>query len=420
MWLPPLVNLPLRPFVNFPLRDAPPIGSPSVVDLENMIKGMIKNDVKILDGINKMYYPDLEKMIEFMIKNDVKILRPTWIIASAGGRQTIDKKTKKEWLSEEYTDWKKKKSILEEDFLYVAFEILTPAADMKTRNRQKSEGAKLLQTLDFYGITYGFIELSPIELSPITYPTDIRAMQQIVVRSHNMMWEAQAGKRPNTKISNTPMLVEKHSTARYDFLCLQECTGNTLEKLTNKLTKTKPNYELLLGTPHKNATAKLCIIYDKYRFNVISEKSDAAFIMRDGRTDNGRPMMAVVFQDRLLNKQLVCVACVHAPHGVGSYSLTDNLNLLIQEALKGAHLNLNSLAHIIIAGDFNREDWKENHYKIEDRVLASAQDPSNREPTVNNLAYDNILFSHTLNKTSFTVGHKFGSDHRVISATFDA
>lgn len=148
----------LPSLVNLPLSNALPIGSPSPDDLKRMAKG-IKKDADILGMID-----------ELKRNHDPR----DWILASAGGSTKVKGgKTKKQWLEGLHDTWNKDKRIKKRSFLYVAFRIWTPGADIHTWVKQKAEGVKLLKALDAYGITYGFVGVSSNGILIPTDPNDL-------------------------------------------------------------------------------------------------------------------------------------------------------------------------------------------------------------------------------------------------------
>ena len=264
--------------------------------------------------------------------------------------------------------------------------------------------------------------------------TDRLTNISIIVRSHNTMWEAQmAGKAG--KASNTPDLVKAHSTANYSFLCLQECVSDTIKQLEAALKTSKPTHTLLQGKACGAKTVNSVMVYDAERFTLVDPPTYTCFELNDGSMDTGRPVAIALFDDKYLMNRRVAVASIHAPHfNSNPYSLYNNLKRCVDMALKGA--SYNTLNHIIIAGDFNRQDWDKvleiwplpasysaYHYTPPKPNLISVQKAKNLKYTINNRAYDNVLYSsrdfmYTLEKKKFEVLENLGSDHAVIEVVF--
>lgn len=252
----------------------------------------------------------------------------------------------------------------------------------------------------------------------------------IVVRSHNTMWEAQTSKN-----SNTPELVNVHSKADYSFLCLQECVDDTIQKMRVALKTSKPDHVLLNGKGCSATIVSSVMVYDAERFNIVGSPIYTCFQLKDGSMDQGRPAMIAIFDDTYLMNRRVAVASIHAPHkDAKPYSLYKNLKRFVELALNGEPYG--TLHHIIIAGDFNRQDWSkerqiwslpssyDSYYGTPPKPkLISAQNGDNLKKTIKTYAYDNVLYSsrdfmHTLEKTKFRVLGKHGSDHSVIESVF--
>lgn len=260
----------------------------------------------------------------------------------------------------------------------------------------------------------------------------------IVVRSHNTMWEAQ--KSANSKAgtpSNIPDLVKEHSVAEHSFLCLQECTSDLIKQLQAALKTSKPTHTLLQGKACGSKHAKSVMVYDAARFQLVGSPTYMCFELKDGSIDEGRPAMVALFDDKYLMDRRIAVASIHAPHsGSHPYSLYKNLKRFVDTALNGAKYD--TLHHIIIAGDFNRQDWEKereiwslpasysSYYNTPPRPkLVSVQKAKGLKSTIKALAYDNVLFSsrnfmHTLERKKFEVFGKFGSDHSVVEVVFRA
>lgn len=263
--------------------------------------------------------------------------------------------------------------------------------------------------------------------------------QPIVVRSHNCMWEAQDGSGPKQGVaSNTPLLAQEHGKAKFSFLCLQECVGATVEALRKELSS---NHALLTATSCGAKRARSVLAYDSERFVLVREPFYTCFQLDNGTFDSGRPICMALFDDAHLfeivdgerRSRRVAVASVHAPHlKEKPYSLIKNLNRCLEGALERADGTVESrstLAHVIFAGDFNRQDWDKPREiwgkSVSQQELVSAQNPKQLAPTLGTRAYDNVLFSsrdflHTLEKLNFNVTNSLGSDHRVVQATFAA
>ena len=260
----------------------------------------------------------------------------------------------------------------------------------------------------------------------------------IVVRSHNTMWEAQKSVKSKAgKPSNIPDLVKEHSMADYSFLCLQECVSDTIKQLEAALKTSKPTHKLLQGKAcgAKNVTSVM--VYDASRFKLVDSPTYTCFQLNDGSMDTGRPMAIAFFDDTYLMNRRIAVASIHAPHANShSYSLYQNLKRCMNTALNGAAYD--TLNHVIIAGDFNRQDWHKEreiwslppsysdyHGTPPKPKLISVQKAKSLKPTINTLAYDNVLYSsrdfmYTLEQNKFEVLENLGSDHAVIEVVFRA
>ena len=260
----------------------------------------------------------------------------------------------------------------------------------------------------------------------------------IVVRSHNTMWEAQKSLKSKAgKPSNTADLVKEHSTADYSFLCLQECVSDTIKQLEAALKTSKTTHTLLQGKACGSKSAKSVMVYNAARFKLVDSPTYMCFKLKDGSMDAGRPIVIALFDDTYLMNRRIAVASIHAPHFKSDpYSLYENLKRCVNTALKGAAYG--TLNHIIIAGDFNRQDWHKEreiwslppsysdyHGTPPKPKLISVQKATSLKPTINTLAYDNVLYSsrdfmYTLEQDQFKVLKKLGSDHAVIEVVFRA
>lgn len=260
----------------------------------------------------------------------------------------------------------------------------------------------------------------------------------IIVRSHNTMWQAQESAKSKAGLpSNTPDLVKEHSTADYSFLCLQECVTDTIDKLRTALQTSKSTHALLTGKGCGAKTADSVMVYDAKRFQLVGSPVYTCFELTDGSMDAGRPAMIALFDDTYLLNRRIAVVSIHAPHGNSHpYSLNKNLKRFVDMALNGA--SKDTLHHIIMAGDFNRQDWDKTrsiwtltpsyslyHGTPPKPKLISAQKAKSLKPTISKLAYDNVLYSsrsfmHTLERKKFEVLKKHGSDHAVIEVVFRA
>lgn len=241
----------------------------------------------------------------------------------------------------------------------------------------------------------------------------------IVVRSHNVLH----------KNPKTDKLVGALSKGAYDFACLQECTTKMLNTLASALpTSHAVLYDHACGL---HSTPYAVMVYRKARFTM-RMKSGAphytCFKLKDGTKANGRPVVGAVFHDEWLGRRLL-VLSVHAPHNSKQpYALMPNLQLFVHETIEASDGAWNpGVGHVVIAGDFNRDDWAKDRRMLKpyELKLRSAQGALHKPLATGwNKAIDNILFGsrefrHVLELDAFYVEEdKHGSDHSAVVAKF--
>lgn len=260
----------------------------------------------------------------------------------------------------------------------------------------------------------------PVRPLPGADATPSPPIVQFKVVSHNVMWEVQASaNKMQGKASNTDRLVSKYKQADYDFLCLQECTDQTIQKLKAQLL---PSHIILSGKGCQSRRNYSVMIY-KNRFEVIDQPKYTCFKLENETIDRGRPAMVAFFRDNSSGRKIAVVS-IHAPH---IHKTPFNLMKNIQNFLSPF---LDELDDVVLAGDFNRDDWNRQRtifYAVEYRddsviSLSSAQDPENLQSTLHRRAVDNILYGSkdgALRLKYFSVGDDLGSDHNSITALFE-
>ena len=138
-------------------------------------------------------------------------------------------------------------------------------------------------------------------------------------------------------------------------------------------------------------------------------------------------MVGAVFFDEYVDRQIM-VLSVHAPHNTGAhaYSLMHNLQHFVMSTLKVSGTTWTQVAHLVIGGDFNRDDWQSSRslYGPYTMALHSAQGKLRHPVPTLTRAIDNILFGsrefrYQLELTEFYAAAKnLGSDHKPVVATF--
>ena len=115
----------------------------------------------------------------------------------------------------------------------------------------------------------------------------------------------------------------------------------------------------------------------------------------------------------------IAVASIHAPHNNQTpFNLMKNIQYFLTPFLE-------QLDDVVIAGDFNREDWnKQRNIYINNTAirLKSAQEPPRLQATLGSRAVDNILYGSkdgALRLKDFSVGDNLGYDHKSITALFE-
>jgi endonuclease/exonuclease/phosphatase family metal-dependent hydrolase len=238
----------------------------------------------------------------------------------------------------------------------------------------------------------------------------------IVVRSHNVWY----------KNAQSDALVDAMAMATtYDFFCIQEATTGMLTAVDALL---PPTHVLLYDRACGSTTTWAALVYRRERFQLLGRPHYGCFRSRDGSMDRGRPIVAAVFRDQHLGRQMM-VASMHAPHGGGvAYGLESNMSYTTSAALEAASVPWPTVDHVVFAGDFNRDDWGTNRSLAPPTAVAELQGAQGAldamQPTLGDRAVDNVLwgsrsFKYTLELASFVAeANKRGSDHRPVEARF--
>jgi hypothetical protein len=245
---------------------------------------------------------------------------------------------------------------------------------------------------------------------------------EIVVRSHNVMWEALAGKLG--KPSNIPLIVKELTSPTYDFFGIQEATDALIDAAVPKLPK---KTHTLLRDQVCNGKIWAALAFRHARFDLVGKPYFGCFRLTDGKLDRGRPIIAAVFLDRHVGRRMV-VCSVHAPHKTHhSFSLTSNLRHVISEAIKQSGTS-HEIDHVVIMGDFNADRSNAPTLHLKTGVTWDLQSAQGRLcPAVNTLnnvkSVDNVLFAsrtfeHQMELVEFHPCNALGSDHKPIEATF--
>lgn len=243
----------------------------------------------------------------------------------------------------------------------------------------------------------------------------------IVVRSHNVWYK---NKEPDKIVTHLS------SKAKYSFACLQEATSYMLTALAGKL----PDSHTLLYD-HACGAKKVyaAMVYHSGRFQIQGSPYYGCFKLDDGKTDAGRPFVGAVFLDEWVGRRLL-VLSIHAPHNNKTpYKLMKNLQFFVDQTLTASGVKWNpGLAHVVIAGDFNRSDWQKKRElsfstgtKTSKVKLSSAQGMKGPDTaTYDSKAIDNILFASRrfryeleLNKF-YAEDDKHGADHKAVMGEF--
>ncbi len=240
----------------------------------------------------------------------------------------------------------------------------------------------------------------------------------IVVRTNNVWYKNwNAHDKLVKSLASSPV---------YDFACVQEGTTAGLSEIASALPSTTHTIFYNHACGAKKVYAAM--VYRSERFAIEGAPFYGCFKLNSGQKQGGRPVVGAVFRDKWVGRR-VLVLSVHAPHNSQEpYSLMPNLQYFVQETLKASGVSWNpGVAHVIIAGDFNRDDWdKPRALKAPtDLKLRSAQGFMGASfPTNSNRAIDNVLFGsrkfrHPLELQSLNASsQKYGSDHAPLSATF--
>jgi endonuclease/exonuclease/phosphatase family metal-dependent hydrolase len=241
----------------------------------------------------------------------------------------------------------------------------------------------------------------------------------IVVLSYNVKYNNQ---------TPTKVIARLTSAATYDFACLQETTDHMLDVIKKNLPSShKVLYEHACGA--KNVYAAMA--YRSERFDLVGNNPFyGCFKLKSGKEQGGRPAVGAIFHDKWVGRRIL-VLSIHAPHDDKEpYLLMPNLQYFVKKTIEAANVQWTGnlgVAHVVIGGDFNRDDWQKQRklqapYGLK---LRSAQGLTESVlPTIHNKAFDNILFGsrqfryalelHTFYKET----DKRGSDHNPVVAQF--
>lgn len=242
----------------------------------------------------------------------------------------------------------------------------------------------------------------------------------IVVRSHNVKHDnTESGKLVDALLS----AIEK-----YSFVCLQEATKAMLTKLEAKL---PASHTLMYAHACGAKLVYAAMVYHSKRFELKGGGPYyGCFKLTKTGPDAGRPVVGAVFDDTWVGRR-VLVLSIHAPHN--NYSLSKNLQFFVEQTLKKSGVSWKpDVAHVVIAGDFNRDDWgKPRSLSLSSEpvvTLRSAQNANDLKATLpankQHSAIDNILFAsrrfrYQLELTTFYAdADKHGSDHKAVVAKF--
>lgn len=288
------------------------------------------------------------------------------------------------------------------DVLQKVYQFSRGAADKRLAYLQKME-ALLRSTLGPGGLVSVARKLRP---------------PPIVVRSHNV-------KHDNATMNK---IVEGLSSAAiYDFACLQETTDTMLSDLKSAL---PPSYYLLYDHACDAKKVYAAMAYRAERFVLLGDPFYGCFKLKSNKEQGGRPVVGAIFDDKWVGRRIL-VLSIHAPHNSKEpYSLMPNLKYFVKMTLQKsgvAWAGESGVAHVVIGGDFNREDWTKPRalHAPNDLELHSAQGlNAPLLPTISGKAFDNILFGsrefrYTLELKSFyTEKETRGSDHNAVAAWF--
>lgn len=233
----------------------------------------------------------------------------------------------------------------------------------------------------------------------------------IVVRSHNVQHD-----------NPTPDAVVEHltSAATYDVACLQEATSGMLGTVNALL---PPEKRVLYATTCGSTNVYAAMIYRSDRFTLQGAPFYGCFKKKNGVLDNGRPVIGAVFYDRYVDRR-VMVLSVHAPHS--NYLFMPNLQYFVASTLKASGTTWKAVAHVVLGGDFNRDDWGtlpslQAPHALRLRSAQGMLGPHQVTHAGVNKAIDNILFGsrefrYNLELAEFYAGKALGSDHRPVVA----
>ncbi len=247
------------------------------------------------------------------------------------------------------------------------------------------------------------------------------APKPIVVRTHNVWWENKTPHKVWNRIAN----------GTYDFACLQELTGKMVEQIGVRLARTP--HILVCDHACGSSTSYAALVYLSTRFTPVGPPYYGCF-MSNGRKLPGRPVVGIVFNDKFCDRKIL-VMSVHAPHrNRDPYSLTSNLQALISLTLTHARVFPSDVSHVVIAGDYNRDDWWGNdryvafgngHIKLKNAQALTRLETLVPPPRrTNGMPIDNILYGsrewkYCLELDTFDRdADRLGSDHHAVTASF--
>ena len=238
----------------------------------------------------------------------------------------------------------------------------------------------------------------------------------IVVYTHNV-WHK------NTQVGS--VVKSLASSPVYDFACVQEGTTAVLSAISKALPS---SHTIFYNHACSAKKAYAAMVYRSERFAIEGAPFYGCFKLSSGQTQGGRPVVGAVFRDKWVGRR-VLVLSVHAPHNSQEpYSLMPNLQYFVQKTLEASGVSWNpGVAHVIIAGDFNRDDWNKpralnapTNLKLRSaQGFMGASFPTNSNKAIDNVLFGSRKFKYPLELKSLNASsEKYGSDHAPLSATF--
>ena len=184
-----------------------------------------------------------------------------------------------------------------------------------------------------------------------------------------------------------------------------------------------PEKRVLYATTCGSTNVYAAMIYRSDRFTLQGAPFYGCFKKKNGVLDNGRPVIGAVFYDRYVDRR-VMVLSVHAPHS--NYLFMPNLQYFVASTLEASGTTWKAVAHVVLGGDFNRDDWGslpslQSPHALRLRSAQGMLGPHQVTHAGVNKAIDNILFGsrefrYNLELAEFYAGKALGSDHRPVVA----